>query len=169
MNTQQTDIRESLKNFLPAYPSSARVWIYQSAHALSDDDAKKLEIEAREFTANWAAHGKALDATARMVFNRFLILAVNPGAADASGCSIDNSVHFVQELEQRYHTQFFDRTTMAVHHDGNFVHMPLNALKQAVAEGSLPHETMLFDNTMTTLGELRTNWLVPVYQSWLTK
>lgn len=165
----QADVRESLKTFLPAYPSSSHVWIYQSTRALSDDDAAKIETEAKKFASDWAAHGKALDATARMVFNRFLVLVVNPAVENASGCSIDNSVHFVQQLEKQYDTQFFERTNMAVHHDGNIVSMPLNNLKTAVSEASLPQETLLFDNTITTLGDLRANWLVPVYTSWLTK
>lgn len=165
----QTDIRESLKTFLPAYPSSSKIWIYQSTRTLTDDEASKLEADTKKFAADWAAHGKALDATARVVFNRFLVLVVNPAVESASGCSIDNSVHFVQQLEKQYDTQFFERTSMAVHHDGNIVCMPLNNLRMAVSEASLPQEALLFDNSITTLGELRSNWLVPVYTSWLTK
>ncbi|HZG00750.1 MAG TPA: hypothetical protein VEY71_07095 [Chitinophagales bacterium] len=167
--TTQTDIRESLKTFLPAYPSSSKVWIYQSARALTDEEAAELENKARSFTSEWAAHGSALDATARFVFNRFLVLAVNPGRQDASGCSIDNSVRFIQSLEAQYNTLFFERTEMAVHHEGNLVLMPLNNLKQAVRDASLPQDALLFDNTVTTLGDLRSNWITPVYTSWIAK
>lgn len=167
--TTQTDIRESLRTYLPAYPSSSKIWIYQSSRALTEEEAAKIELEAKKFASDWAAHGKALDASARTVFNRFLILVVNPGVHDASGCSIDNSVRFVQNLEMQYNTQFFERTNMVVHHDGNIVAMPLNNLKLAVSEASLPQDALLFDNSITTLGDLRTNWLVPVYTSWLTK
>ena len=169
MITQQLDIRESLKNFLPEYPSSSRVWIYQSSRAFGEEEAQRIEGDARKFTSEWAAHNVALDATARVVYNRFLILIVNPGIQDASGCSIDNSVHFVQELEKTYNTHFFDRTNMAVHHDGNIVNMSLNSLKQSVKEASLPEDAYVFDNTIITLGDLRSKWLLPVYQSCLTK
>src|SRR5688500_3832185 len=103
------DIKESFKTFLSSYPSSSRVWIYQSSRVFDDSESARMEEEARQFASDWAAHGKALDATARMVFNRFLILVVNDTVENPSGCSIDSSIHFVQELEKKYNTNFFDR------------------------------------------------------------
>ena len=164
-----TDIRESFKTFLAAYPSSSRVWIYQSARVLDVADAAKLEEEARQFATQWAAHGKALDATARVVFNRFLLLVVNDTVENPSGCSIDSSVHFVQEMERKYNTSFFDRLNLTLFHDGAFTQMPVSRLKAAMADYSMPGDALLFDNSINTLGDLRSRWVVPVYDSWVVK
>lgn len=166
---EQTEILDSLKTFLSAYPSSSRIWIYQSSRLLGEEEGAKIEQEARDFTSDWNSHSKTLDATARLVFHRFLILIVNPGQQDASGCSIDTSVKFIQELEQRYRVNFLERNSIAILHDGNISVMPVNQLKQSVQDKALPSEACLFDNTITTLGQLRTQWLVPVYDSWLAK
>lgn len=163
------DIKESFKTFVSTYPSSARVWIYQSSRVVTDEECGQLESEAKQFAANWAAHGKALDATARMVFNRFLVLIVNDTVENPSGCSIDTSVHFVQEMEKKYDIKFFDRLNITLHHEGNFTVMPLTRVKASIADLSMPRETLLFDNTVTTLGDLRSRWLIPAYDSWLVK
>jgi len=163
------DVKESFKTFLSAYPSSSRVWIYQSARVMDDAEAARLEEEARQFAKQWAAHGKALDATARLVFNRFLVLIVNDRVENPSGCSIDSSVHFVQEMEQKYNTNFFDRLNMMLHYEGNFTVMPLSRLRKSIEDRSMPGDALLFDNTVTTLGDLRSRWLVPAYDSWVVK
>jgi hypothetical protein len=164
-----TDIKESFKTFLPEFPSSSRVWIYQSSRVLDDVEAKHLEDEARQFAAQWAAHGKALDATARIVFNRFLLLVVNDTVENPSGCSIDSSIHFVQEMQAKYNTDFFDRLMLTLYHEGHFSAMPLSRVKASIGDHSMPGEAMLFDNSLTTLGDLRKCWVVPVYDSWVVK
>jgi hypothetical protein len=165
----QADIKESFKTFLSAYPSSSRVWVYQSTRVMEDAEASRLEEEARQFATNWAAHGKALDATARVVFNRFLVLVVNDTVENPSGCSIDSSVHFVQEMERKFNTNFFDRLNLTLYYDGVFTVMSLSRLKASIADHSMPGDALLFDNSITTLGDLRKCWVVPVYDSWVVK
>ena len=42
-------------------------------------------------------------------------------------------------------------------------------LKQMIAELDFPINTPVFDNTVQTLGQLRTNWEVPAKQSWIAR
>ena len=53
-----------------------------------------------------------------VIFNRFLVVFVDEKIAQASGCSIDKSVHFVKQLEDEFHINFFDRTLIA-YKEGN--------------------------------------------------
>jgi hypothetical protein len=56
-----------------------------------------------------------------------------------------------------------------LYRDGEFTPLPLSRVKATVADLSLSKDTLLFDNTVTTLGDLRSNWVVPAYDSWLVK
>ena len=81
-------------------PENSRIWIYQSDRKFSDDEINEIEAALKTFTENWAAHGTGLEASFITKYNRFIILAVNQEAQASTGCSIDASVHFIQELEK---------------------------------------------------------------------
>ena len=83
-------------------PEESRIWIYQSNRKFSDEEIAEIENDLKSFIENWAAHGTSLEASYLLKYNRFIILAVNQEVQQATGCSIDSSVAFIQELEQKY-------------------------------------------------------------------
>jgi len=84
-------------------PLESRIWIYQSNRKFSDEEMAEIEAAVKNFVENWAAHGTSLEASYLIKYNRFIIFAVNQDVQAATGCSIDASVQFIQELEQKYH------------------------------------------------------------------
>ena len=84
-------------------PSDARVWVYQSNTILSDAEVNTIKNEGAHFISDWAAHGSNLKASFDVLFNRFIVIAVDEQQATASGCSIDKSVKFVKELLVVWH------------------------------------------------------------------
>lgn len=88
--------------FVPfeSLPQESKIWIYQSNRKFSDDECSEIETDLESFLQNWSAHGTSLEASYQLKYNRFIIIAVNQEVQNATGCSIDASVQFIQNLEK---------------------------------------------------------------------
>ncbi len=147
-------------------PPSTRVWIYQSSRPFSQDELPKLTSDIRQFAHNWVSHNRQLQAHADILYNQFVVLMVDESTAGASGCSIDKSVHFMQQLEQHYQTNLFDRMTFAWK-DGNEVRTASSTeFAELYQQGAINDQTLVFDNLVKTKGELEEKWLKPLNESW---
>ena len=83
-------------------PSHSRVWIYQSNRKFTTQEVEFITEKAILFTNQWTKHGSDLQGSFVIKYNQFLILAVDEGFNNVSGCSIDSSVRFVKELETQW-------------------------------------------------------------------
>jgi hypothetical protein len=145
---------------------TSRVWVYQSSKVLSEKEEIVLKSQLSAFVKDWTAHSQQLSAASDILFNRFIILAVDESQAGASGCSIDKSVHFLQTIENQYVMQLFDRMTFA-YLDNNEVKTASNIeFKRLYTEGPLTNDTLVFDNMVNTLAALKSSWLKPLSESW---
>jgi len=152
-----------------ALDDSSRIWIYQSDRKINTGEQKAILSTALDFMTKWAAHGQDLKASATIEHDQFLIIGTDESFNAASGCSIDSSVHFVQELAQNYDIDFFDRMKMAFLINNEVKIIPLNELKSEIANEHLNAESQFFNNTITTKGDLNENWLVNAGNSWLKR
>ena len=75
-------------------PEESRVWIYQANRSFSEKEISQLKEQLNIFIEAWTAHGKDLQAGYKIVYKRFIVLALNQNLNKATGCSIDASVHF---------------------------------------------------------------------------
>ena len=92
-------------------PASTRVWIYQSNKPFDDAALPQLKEYVDRFAQNWVSHNRQLRAHGDVLHNRFIVLMVDESQADASGCSIDKSIHFLKQIENAYSVDLFDRMT----------------------------------------------------------
>jgi hypothetical protein len=152
-----------------ALDDSSRIWIYQSDRKITADEQTAIQSTALDFMTKWAAHGQDLKASATIKYDHFLIIATDESFNMASGCSIDSSVHFVQQLSENYGIDFFDRMKLAFLSNNEVKIIPLNELKSEIANEQLTAESQFFNNTITTKGDLNENWLVNAGNSWLKR
>jgi hypothetical protein len=150
-------------------PPYARLWIYQSNRAFTENEQEEIKPLLQRFATEWSSHGKGLQASAELLYDRFLILANNEQETAASGCSIDASVKFVRELEQRYHVSFFDRKQLAFLEDGHVQLVNISDLKHKVATGEISKDSLYFDTLVNNYQELQSKWPKPAENSWLTR
>jgi len=144
----------------------SRVWIYQSNRKFSEAESKEIQAKLNEFTASWAAHGKALTACASVVYDQFLIVLVDEQNHAASGCSIDASVHFVKSIEQAYQVNLFNRLQIAYQVANEIKTADMAGFKKMAATGKITADTLVFNNMISKKKELENKWLVPVTASW---
>lgn len=145
-----------MNDTLSQLPDSTRLWVYGASRALEDDESSAIERELAAYVAGWAAHGAPLDAAAAVIENRFVVVAVDERAARASGCSIDDMVHRIGELERVHGISLLDGTLVYYRGpEGKIVACDRPTFRRRAAEGEITPRTIVFDPMIATLGELR--------------
>jgi len=148
------------------FSENSRVWIYQSDKELTDAQVIQLQVQLDNFTTGWTAHNNQLKAKAEIRYNRFIILIVDESQAGASGCSIDNSVHFMKQIEQQFGINLFDRFNLAYRNGNQVLSVPRDAFETLLKNGTITNNTIVFNNLAKDLTELENNWEIPFKDSW---
>jgi hypothetical protein len=150
-------------------PDDSRVWIYQADRQLEMSEVAMIDLALRQFTQHWEAHQHPLQASYQILYNRFIILAVDASYHEPSGCSIDKSVAIIKQIEQDFNLNLFDRLTIA-YLDGTQVKAVKNKdLKEKIEKAEFLPETLIFNNTVQAKKDLSQHWQIPASQSWLAR
>ena len=147
-------------------PEDSRIWIYQSNRKFTDDEIGELELAVNQFVQQWTAHGTSLAASYKIMYNRFIILAVDQEMHSASGCSIDDSVRFIQSLEEKYGVDLLDKMNVTFRNGEFIAHKSLADFKKMAKEKAVSSQTIVFNNLVNTVGEWNDFWEVPAAESW---
>ncbi len=147
-------------------PEHARVWIYQANRSFSEQELEELQSKLNEFIKNWTAHGSDLQAGYQLKYKRFIILGLNQDLNAATGCSIDASVRFIQQLEQEYNVDLMDKMNVSYKQGEYIAHKSLVDFKKMAKDKAVSKNTIVFNNLVANVGEFKENWEVPASESW---
>lgn len=147
-------------------PEESRVWIYQANRSFTDDELSEIESKLNTFIENWTAHGSDLQSGYVIKYKRFIVIALNQNLNKATGCSIDASVHFIQQLEKAYDVDLMDKMNVS-YKQGDFIaYKTLIDFKKMAKEKAVSKNTIVFNNLVTNIAEFNDNWEVPASESW---
>ena len=147
-------------------PETARVWIYQANRTFTEEEISDIEERLTVFLKSWTAHGQDLQAGFDIKYRRFIIIGLNQDIAKATGCSIDASVHFIQQLEKDFNVDLMDKMNVSFK-QGEFVtYKPLSEFKKLVKNKGVSENTVVFNNLVLNKGEYDEFWEVPAKESW---
>ena len=147
-------------------PSNSRVWVYQSEREFSDQEINLISEKAIEFIDQWTKHGFNLKGSFTFKYNQFLILVVDEGFNNVSGCSIDSSVRFVKELETSLEVDMMNKMNISFKDGGHINIVKMSDFKEFTKSNKITSETIVFNNMVSTIDELETQWEVSVNDSW---
>ncbi len=148
-------------------PDHAKVWIYQSSRQFTTAETAEIQQLISRFVSDWASHGRELSAEGALLHQQFLVLAVDENAAGASGCSIDKSVAFVRHLQTEYGVNLFDRLTFAFRTPESDIAFAERETFAALYQSKkINDETIVFNNLVATIGDLKQKWEVKLAESW---
>lgn len=147
-------------------PDHSRIWIYQSNRKFNEDEIAQLKLQLTDFLTQWTAHGSALEAGFEIKYNRFIVIGLNQENASASGCSIDASVHFIQQLEKQFQVDLLDKMNVTFYTGQFIAHKSLTDFKAMAKSKAISKNTVVFNNLVNTKAEYLENWEVPVEASW---
>jgi hypothetical protein len=148
-------------------PDSSRTWVFAADQDLSRSQSSQLLNAVDEFLAGWKAHGSPLTVGRNWRDNRFLTVAVDQSTAGASGCSIDGLFRILKSIEGRVGASLIGSGRI-FYRDSKAAIQSVNRedfVKQA-AKGEITGNTVVFDPTVTSLGEWRAQFQTDVGHSW---
>ena len=148
-------------------PESARTWVFASDRPVTAAAAERLLTEVDRFLDGWRAHGAPLTCARSWSDDHFLTIAVDQSGAAASGCSIDGLFRTLKGLEPalgaslvgggRVHFRDAAGAVRAVSRD---------EFSELGARGAVSQSTLVFDPTVTTLGDWSERFEVEASRSW---
>jgi len=148
-------------------PPESRLWVFAADRGLSADERARLLEQVDAFLAQWKAHGHPLTVARDWRYDRFLLVGVDEMSAGASGCSIDAMVRTLGELEQALGVQLLDHGPVLFRRDDGIARLPRPAFAELARAGGVSGDTVVFDNTLTRVAELRAGrWETPARESW---
>jgi hypothetical protein len=149
--------------------NNQKIWIYTLSKELSDEQLLDLNNRCEAFVSTWTAHDVSLDASFELYKNRLLIFKVNEDKYNASGCSIDKQLRFVKDLEALYSIQLLNRLLIAYQDNDKVRVIKSSQVSELIHSGELNENTLIFDNTITSANQLKTEWLKQLKNTWLVK
>ena len=154
--------------YLPFEKLSAesRVWIYTGSRALTEAELKLVAEMLHSFCEQWNAHGQALQTSFTIEKNQFIVMALDENFESPSGCSIDSSVAFIQNLEAKYQIDLLDKMNVAFKQGEFITYKTLLDFKKLAKEKAVSENTIVFNNLVNTIQEWNESWEVPAAESW---
>ena len=147
-------------------PNNSRVWIYQSDREFNNKEVELIKEESEDFINQWTRHGDDLKGSFTIKYNHFLVLAVDESYNNISGCSIDSSVRFIQQLQNKLQLDLINKMNISFKDNNNINILKLSDFQRFIKEEKITPETIVFNNMITTKQELETHWEVPLLNSW---
>ncbi|MEY4702667.1 MAG: hypothetical protein RIR96_564 [Bacteroidota bacterium] len=147
----------------------SRVWIYQSDRPLTDSECRSIQFRLNHYVSDWKAHGKTIEGFASVFFNRFILILADETLHQVSGCSIDNSVRMLKEIEQELSITLFDRQLLCFWKEDQIKTIQLSEIEKAVQQGEISADSYYFNNTILSKREFEENWIIPMRDSWLSR
>ena len=147
-------------------PQTARIWIYQCNRSFTLDEIQEISNKLQNFLEGWTAHGADLKAAFEIRYKRFVVIGLDQNQQLASGCSIDNSVHFIQQLETTFKVDLLDKLNVSYKQGDYIAYKPLKEFKKMVKDKAVSKNTIVFNHLVQTKAEYLDFWEVPAAESW---
>lgn len=149
-------------------PDDARVWVFAASRPLSEDEAARLLSRVDGHLTEWHAHGRAVVGARDWCYDRFLMVGADERASGVSGCSLDSLFHALGDAEAELGVQLRDASRVWFRDaEGDIRSLPRTEFRTLVREGEVDADTVVFDNTVSTAGDVRAGrWERPMRESW---
>ncbi len=147
-------------------PETSKIWIYQCNRTFTQEEIEEISTKLAEFLTSWTAHGANLQASFQIPYNRFIVIGLNQEVNAASGCSIDASVHFIQQLEKDYQVDLLDKMNVSYKQGEYVAYKTLTDFKKMAKQKAVSANTIVFNNLVSNKAEYLTHWEVPAKDSW---
>lgn len=146
----------------------SRVWLYTADRLLTSEEQMKLPDAIESFLSDWVAHGQSLRASWRLEGGRCLVVALDEQSPQATGCSIDAKVHWLQALGQQWGIDWMTRNTVMFYDEvaSNWQEMPLASFWAARKAGRIHGETEVINSVVSKKLECDPTLVCPFSASW---
>jgi hypothetical protein len=148
-------------------PAVAKLWIYASNRKLTTVEQEIILAKGAQFVTGWTAHQQQLRASFAILHDVFLIVAVDENYNEVSGCGIDKSIHFIQEIDREYNLNLFNRLQIELLVNDAVLLTNKQKLAVMLQEGTVNEQTPVFNKTVTDKDSFDKYFLKTLGQSWV--
>jgi hypothetical protein len=148
---------------------TARIWIYQADRKLSAGQVDFINRFLKDYCNRWKAHGAELKASFDIRFDHFIVMAADEDYNSTSGCSIDDSVRAIKEIENNTNSNFFNRNLVAFKQDTGVILIDRSNLKEKYLTGMWNDASLTFNNLVDTKSKLDLEWITEAGKTWLKR
>ncbi len=146
---------------------SSKVWVFQSSSEIPESLLNKISNDSKDFLNQFTSHGNSLKSSFKLIYNHFLIIAVENIKNEISGCSIDSIIRFVKNLELKYNLSFFDRLIVKYKkNNDNIKSTSLSGFKTICKTKMIDDDITVFNNLVKNIDELENIWETNIHNSW---
>ena len=147
-------------------PDTSKIWIYQSSRKFYPEEIKEITEQTEDFLSSWKDQDTPIIASYKIIYDRFLIFAVDQTLETISVAAIDDSVGFIFSLQHTYKVELLDKLNVSFK-QGEFVqYKDLKEFQKLVKKKAVSEKTIVFNNLINTKEELENNWEIPLTESW---
>ena len=147
-------------------PNNSRIWIYQSDREFTEKEIEFISDKAEDFINQWTRHGDDLKGSFTIKYSQFLVLAVDESFNNVSGCSIDSSVRFVQQLQTELQLDLMDKMNISFKDNDTINVVKLPDFQRFAKAQKITSTTIVFNNMIDTKEDFENNWEVAASKSW---
>tara|TARA_S200000501_G_scaffold370382_1_gene411442 strand:+ start:1577 stop:2068 length:492 start_codon:yes stop_codon:yes gene_type:complete len=148
---------------------NSKVWVFQSSSEIPESLLDHISNDSKDFLDQLNSHGNKLKSSFKIIYNHFLIIAVENIQNEISGCSIDTIIRFVKNLELEYNLSFFDRLIVKFKEKNNIKSTSLNEFKSICKTKKIVDDITVFNNLVKNINELENIWETNIHNSWLKR
>lgn len=148
-------------------PPDARLWIFGAERPLSESERARVLEEVDAFIGQWTAHEVPLTTARDLRYDQFVFVAVDERTAGASGCSVDALVRRMKGLQAELGVELVNHAPVLYRDGAGIARVSRERFADLVESGTVSRQTVVFDNTVTTVGAVRDGrWELPAADSW---
>ncbi|ANW96273.1 ABC transporter ATPase [Wenyingzhuangia fucanilytica] len=147
-------------------PETSRVWVYQSNRKFKEKEIEKINKMTTDFVEQWTRHGENVRGSFTILYDQFLIIAVDQDFVEVSGCSIDASVKLVQQIQVQLKVDMLNKLAIAYKESDEIKVVPMSDFTHLAKSGIVNADTIVFNNMVNSIKGVNTMWEVPAKQSW---
>ncbi|MXZ18391.1 MAG: hypothetical protein F4069_09905 [Rhodothermaceae bacterium] len=147
-------MHSSHETILPDRTDQARLWVIPLEG--TQPDLQNLLAQVQLFLEEWTSHGRAIESSATLDSNRFLLIAGEIAGGTISGCGIDALMNAVEEISEHHHCRIL--SSMFIYYrseHGGVDFSSRSQFRKLIAQNLIFPETSIFNPGIHTLNALR--------------
>lgn len=151
-----------------ALPKTSRAWLYTADRVLTAEEQAGLRAAIETFLLEWVAHGQSLQASWRLEGGRCLVIALDERSPNATGCSIDTSVRWLQGLGEQTGVDWMNRNIVTYFNNNasKWVDVPLASFWAARKAGVVNNNTLVVNAVIMSKMECDPTLVCSFQSSW---
>lgn len=150
-------------------PASSRIWVYQADRPFSPSEKTWIQQLLTSFCEGWNTHGQGMPTSFDIVYDQFIMLAVDENGLGASGCSIDSSVRIIRTIEEKIGVNLLDSGKVSFLSENKVAVNKLAEVRESISNGVLQPDTYVFNPIISTKSDLTEKWIIPAKETWLKR